>query len=218
MVFIRHVADYHGRSLSRYCCGAVIQSATIAKVPTSKATVCDVTLCCISLFVDDVSTQRPLLVHTCSPFACRLQEKMEPIIELFATGTVAVVALSGAVIGLLWLPRAFHHLCTAAAVLVLSTLVALVGPHIFNSWAQMAMSTELPPPLSLVTKHVRPIATANVLSVADVLSVSLLFYIAYGVVVIVRRLVDTIRILKVSRRRLVFYSGPLLGPSGSAAK
>lgn len=131
-----------------------------------------------------------------------------------AAPVVALFTLCSAVVVTLWLPKALHHVCTAVAILALSTLVALVGQHIFNSWAEMAISADLPPPISFVSSKIRPIASANVLSTTDIICVSLLFYAAYGVAVVVRRLMDTIRILKVSRRRLIYFS--VGGASGGA--
>lgn len=121
------------------------------------------------------------------------------VVGLFVLCAVAVAAL--------WLPKAVHHLSTGVAVLALSALVALIAPHIFNSWLEMALSLDLPPPFGSLFSNVHPIASANVLSPADVFSVGLVFYLMYGVNVVLKRLVDTVRILKVSRRRLVFYSG-----------
>lgn len=97
-----------------------------------------------------------------------------------------------------------RHGSTALAIVLLSSLVTLLVPHVFGSWVEKlaSVASELPPALRHAAAAVRPIATADTVYFLDVLLVSILFFSAYGVIVVVRRLQDTVRILKVSRRRL----------------
>ena len=85
-----------------------------------------------------------------------------------------------------------RHVCTAIALLPIGTLLSVILPHLHKGWLEMAAQ--------VVSTVGKPIAS-NGPTLEDALSVTCVFVVAYAIVIVLKRLVDTSRLLKVSRRR-----------------
>lgn len=117
---------------------------------------------------------------------------------------LAAALLSGFGVAVLYLPAAINHALVAVALLLVSAIVSFLATQLTTSWASVVheVGNDLPSPIREVLLAVRPLSNVGILTLLDVLCVAIMFFAAYCVTVVLRRLIETVRILKVSRRRL----------------
>ncbi|KEG14448.1 hypothetical protein DQ04_00461020 [Trypanosoma grayi] len=102
--------------------------------------------------------------------------------------------------------RCYVHASVAVALLPLAALVTLgfglLAQKLVEYIHDVAQSGVLPPFLSYAALRARPIEGQSV-TLLDIQLVAILLLLSYAATVVLRRLVDIVRLLKISRRRLV---------------
>jgi len=116
---------------------------------------------------------------------------------------LAVILASACVAGVSLLPRVLiQHACVLAAAFPLAILVTVLlnqlGTAIVSSLKGVF-------PTNPTVQATHAISSIGIVTFMDVSLVALYLMVCYGSTVMLRRLVDTVRILKVSRRRLLNF-------------